>query len=130
MHDRLPRGRTMIRSEAGTAAAQRMSARHMLFITLLVMAAVVLMLAGCNRSQVSEHPPEPGDVAVARVNGQTVWSSDVRAEAIAQGQIGPGEPLDMTSDLFTRTLQEVIDQKLLARAAQSKGLDKSITAQR
>jgi peptidyl-prolyl cis-trans isomerase C len=54
----------------------------------------------------------------------------VRNEAVAQGQIGPGEPLDMTSDLFSRTLGEVIDQRLLAKAAKAKGLDKSIPAQR
>jgi peptidyl-prolyl cis-trans isomerase C len=96
----------------------------------LLLALVVVMLAGCNKTQVSDRPPEPGDVAVARVDGMTVWSSDVRNEAVAQGQIGPGEPLDVTSGLFARTLQEVIDQELLARAAQAKGLDKSMTAQR
>ncbi|WP_443748642.1 peptidylprolyl isomerase [Asticcacaulis solisilvae] len=99
---------------------------------LLVPAALAagLTLASCNRTQENERPPEPGDVAVARVDGHTIWSSDVRSEAVAQGQIGPGEPLDMTSDLFARTLEEVIDQRLLAKAATNKGLDRSITAQR
>jgi len=101
--------------------------------TVLLMPVVLaagLTLASCNRAEENERPPEPGDVAVARVDGHTVWSSDVRAEAVAQGQIGPGEPLDMTSDLFARTLEEVIDQRLLAKAATNKGLDRSITAQR
>lgn len=97
---------------------------------LPVMLVAGLTLASCNHAQENERPPEPGDIAVARVDGHTVWSSDVRAEAVAQGQIGPGEPLDMTSDLFARTLEEVIDQRLLAKAATNKGLDRSITAQR
>ncbi len=103
------------------------------FRTVLLVPAVLaagLTLASCNHAQENERPPEPGDVAVARVDGHTIWSSDVRAEAVAQGQIGPGEPLDMTSDLFARTLEEVIDQRLLAKAATNKGLDRSITAQR
>jgi peptidyl-prolyl cis-trans isomerase C len=99
-------------------------------LLLPVALAAGLTLASCNRAEENERPPEPGDVAVARVDGHTVWSSDVRAEAVAQGQIGPGEPLDMTSDLFARTLEEVIDQRLLAKAATNKGLDRSITAQR
>lgn len=97
---------------------------------LPVMLAVVLTVGACNRTQISDSPPEPGDVAVAKIDGHTIWTSDVRAEAVAQGQIGPGEPLDATSDLFQRTLQEVIDQRLLAKAARDKGLDKSLTAQR
>ena len=99
------------------------------FVLPLVLLAG-LTVAACNKPQESERPPEPGDIAVAKVDGHTVWSSDVRAEAVAQGQIGPGEPLDMTSDLFSRTLEEVIDQRLLAKAAEGKGLDKSVAAQR
>jgi len=99
-------------------------------LLLPVVAGLLLSVAACNRAQISEAPPEPGDTAVAKVDGHTIWASDVRAEAVAQGEIGAGEPLDMTSDLFGRTLQEVIDQKLLAKAARDKGLDRSLTAQR
>lgn len=100
-------------------------------IYLPAMLALSLSIAACNKTTVSnEAPPEAGDVAVARIDGETIWTSDVRAEAIAQGQIGPGEPLDVTSDLFSRTLEEVIDQRLLAKAATAKGLEKSTTAQR
>ena len=94
------------------------------------MLAMVLSVGACNKTQISDSPPEPGDIAVARLDGHTIWTSDVRAEAVTQGEIGPGEPLDMTSDLFRRTLQEVIDQRLLAKAARDKGLDKSLSAQR
>jgi len=96
-----------------------------------VLLVLTLSFAGCTKTTVrNEAPPEAGDVAVARIDGETIWTSDVRAEAIAQGQIGPGEPLDVTSDLFSRTLEEVVDQRLLAKAAMAKGLEKSTLAQR
>ena len=104
-----------------------------LALTLLcagVLSATLLGVSACQKTETSERPPEAGDTAVARIDGETIWTSDVRNEAINQGVIGKGEPLDMTSDLFSRTLQEVIDQRLLARAARDKGLDKSVTAQR
>jgi len=82
-----------------------------------VLLAAMLALSACNRGQAANQPPEPGDRAAARVAGETIWVSDVRRHAVAQGAIGEGEPLDVTSDLFERTLNEVIDQKLLAREA-------------
>lgn len=97
-----------------------------------VLAAVLtlLLLAACGRSGGDERPPEPGDRAVARVEQETIWASDVKREAVAQGLVGEGEPLDVTSDLFRRVLDEVIDQKLLAREAERRGLDDSPLAQR
>ncbi len=99
-------------------------------IALPLMGALMLVLSGCNKAQTSERPPEPGDTAVARVDGQTIWASDVRNEATTEGQIGPGEPLDITSGLFQRTLNDLIDERLLAKAARDKGIDKSVTVQR
>lgn len=103
-------------------------------IRILILASVLgtmLGLAACQKAAApADRPPEPSDVAVARVDDQTIWSSDVRNEAVSQGLIGQGEPLDMTSDLFSRTLEEVIDRHLLARAAEKKHLDKSLSAQR
>ena len=99
-----------------------------LFLTLAL--GALLTVAACNKPQTSERAPEPGDQAVAKVDGQTIWASDVRNEAVAQGQIGPGEPLDMTSDLFERSLNDLIDQRLLAKAARDRGIDKSVAAKR
>ncbi|MFN3537505.1 MAG: peptidyl-prolyl cis-trans isomerase, partial [Brevundimonas sp.] len=62
--------------------------------------------------------------------GAAIWASDVKREAVAQGLIGEGEPLDVSSDLFRRVLDEVIDQKLLAREAERRGLADSPLAQR
>ena len=98
------------------------------FVPLL--AAALLALAACGSGGGSDRAPEPGDRAVAEVQGQTIWASDVKREAVAQGLVGEGEPLDVTSDLFRRVLDEVIDQKLLAREAERRGLDNSALAQR
>ena len=95
-----------------------------------VLLAAVLTVAACGRGGGSDRPPEPGDRAVAKVQEETIWASDVKREAVAQGLVGEGEPLDVTSDLFRRVLDEVIDQKLLAREAERRGLDNSALAQR
>ncbi|RZJ05964.1 MAG: peptidylprolyl isomerase [Brevundimonas sp.] len=92
--------------------------------------ALALGVAACSRGGGSDRPPEPGDRAVAKVQDQTIWASDVKREAVAQGLVGEGEPLDVTSDLFRRVLDEVIDQKLLAAEADRRGLDNSALAQR
>ena len=97
-------------------------------MVLLLLALAGLLLASCGRG--TDRPPEAGDVAVARVEGRTIWASDVKREAVAQGLVGEDEPLDTTSDLFGRVLDEVIDQKLLAQAAERRGLDRSPLAER
>jgi peptidyl-prolyl cis-trans isomerase C len=92
--------------------------------------ACVLMVAACGQNKVADKPPEPGDTAVARVNGQVIWASDVKREAVAQGLISEGEPLDISSEVFRQRLDEVIDQKLLASEASKRKLDKEPVAQR
>lgn len=95
------------------------------FVTL----ALVAGLASC-APQADSAKPQPGDAAVAKVDGKPVWKSDVAREAVAQGLIGEGETLDVNSELFQRVLDEVVDQKLLAAEAIRRGLDKSTAAQR
>jgi len=97
---------------------------------LVAVIALCLLVAACGRNKADERPPEPGDTAVARVDGHTVWASDVKREAVAQGLISEGEPLDIGSDLFRQRLDEVIDQKLLAAEALKQKLDKDPVAQR
>ncbi|MFN3513220.1 MAG: peptidyl-prolyl cis-trans isomerase [Phenylobacterium sp.] len=97
---------------------------------LLAVFAACGLLAACGERGGAERPPEPGDQAAARVDGRTVWASDVKREAVAQGLIGEGEPLDVSSDLFRRVLDEVIDQKLLAAEALERKLDKDPVAQK
>lgn len=93
-------------------------------------AAAALILAACGDRGGDEKPPQPGDQAVATVNGRSVWASDVKREAVAQGLIGEGEPLDASSELFRQVLDEVVDQKLLAAEALKRKLDKDPIAQR
>jgi len=93
-------------------------------LTVLASAALVAV-AACGRSETDERPPQPGDVVVARVGGDPIWASDVKREAVAQGLIGEGEPLDPSAPLFRRVLDEVIDQELLALEAVRRGLDDS-----
>ena len=97
-------------------------------VACALLAAV--LLAGCGQKHGSERPPEPGDRPVAEVNGQKVWASDVKREAVAHGLIGEGEPLDVSSDAFRQMLDEVIDEKLLAAEALKRRLDRDPLAQR
>nr|WP_314433001.1 peptidylprolyl isomerase [uncultured Brevundimonas sp.] len=101
------------------------------FSTLTIaLLATTLAVSACNRTGDGDRAPEAGDRAVAKVQSQTIWASDVKREAVAQGLIVEGEPLDVTSDLFRRVLDEVIDQKLLAKEAERRRLDDSPLAQR
>jgi peptidyl-prolyl cis-trans isomerase C len=92
--------------------------------------ALALALAGCSRGDGGDGAPERGDVAAARVDGKTVWVSDIKREAVAQGLIGEGEPLDTSSDVFRQMMDEVIDQRLLASEAMRQKLEKGPSAQR
>lgn len=102
------------------------SGKARVFVTAAALACVV----ACAPRTATQRPPEPGDQAVAKVNNQTVWASDVKREAVAEGLIGPGDPLDVSSDLFRQVLDEVIDTKVLATEALSRHLDKDPLAQR
>src|SRR5690606_19352400 len=107
-----------------------MRARRPLTSLFLVAAVGLAMgVAACGRGG-DEAAPEKNDRVVARVNDRAVWASDVRREAVAQGLIGEDDPLDVSSELFRRVMDEVVDQKLLAAEAERRGLDSSPAAQR
>jgi peptidyl-prolyl cis-trans isomerase C len=99
-------------------------------VRVFVTVAALAWIGACSQQPATQHAPEPGDQAVAKVNSQTVWASDVKREAVAEGLIGPGDPLDVSSDLFRQVLDEVIDTKVLAAEALSRHLDKDPLAQR
>jgi peptidyl-prolyl cis-trans isomerase C len=92
--------------------------------------AVLLVVSACGRHLVPEKPPEAGDKAVAKVGDGTIWASDVKREAVTEGLITQGEPLDVNSDLFHQVLDSVMDQKLLATEAAKRKLDQNPAAQR
>ncbi len=91
--------------------------------------AIAAALSACDRTPAAQRPPEPGDQSVARVNGEPVWTSDVKRQAVTDRMIGPGDPLDVSSDLFRKALDEVIDTKVLADEALKRRLDKDPVAQ-
>lgn len=91
---------------------------------LLALAAAALLLSACGQNAIiGGGKPEAGDKVVARVGSDPIWASDVRREAVSQGAITEGEPLDVSSDLFRRTLDELVDQKLLANEATRQGIE-------
>lgn len=96
----------------------------------LALVSVCLGLAACQGPKRAETPPEAGDVVVARVNGAPVWTSDVKREAVAQGLIGEGEPLDPASESFRRTTDEVVDRRLLAAEALRRKMERDPAVQR
>ncbi|HEY2662431.1 MAG TPA: peptidyl-prolyl cis-trans isomerase [Caulobacteraceae bacterium] len=96
----------------------------------VLVAIVVCALSGCGKKGAQPEAPEPGDVAVATVNGETVWTSDVKREAASEGLIAEGDPLDAVSEPFHRALDEVIDQKLLATEAVKRNLENEPAAKR
>ena len=96
----------------------------------LLVASLAVLLSACNARVGTGGKPEPGDKVVAKVGGDVIWASDVKREAVAQGVITEGEPLDPASTQFRATLDEVIDQKLLAREALRMKLDKDPRAAR
>ena len=99
--------------------------------SIAALAALFLVLAACSQAPIIGSPkPEAGDKVVAKVGSDPIWASDVRREAVAQGAITEGEPLDTSSDLFHRTLDELVDQKLLANEAARQGLDRQPVVRR
>ncbi|MEO8812261.1 MAG: peptidyl-prolyl cis-trans isomerase [Caulobacteraceae bacterium] len=97
---------------------------------MLAFGAALAALGACERTAAPGRAAPWRDVVVARLNGDTVWSSDVRREAAAQGLIGRDEILEPASPIFGQVMTEVIDQKLLAAEAHRRGLDSPPAARR
>ena len=64
-----------------------------------------------------------GEIVAATVNGKTLFVSDVVLEAEAQGLISPGQQIETDTPMFTRVLNGLIDDELLAQEAVSEKLD-------
>lgn len=69
-------------------------------------------------------------VTAALVNGEPIYFSDVELEAVAQGQIEPGTEFTTTHPEYHQILEQLIDQRLLAQEALSRGLDQDPAARR
>ena len=70
------------------------------------------------------------DPVVARVDGSPIYRLDVRRAAEASGQIGADEALEPTDPVFRASLEELIDQRLLALDALRSGVASDEEARR
>lgn len=99
-----------------------------------------ILLAACAPEPRRESPPEAEipprvdrqdeDPVVAHVNSTSIRRSAVIAEALAQSGGGPNTAPEMGSEEFDRVLEELVNQRLLALEARSRGLHQSAEAQR
>ncbi|PHS22645.1 MAG: peptidylprolyl isomerase [Robiginitomaculum sp.] len=71
-----------------------------------------------------------GDEAIARVNGTTIYASDIAREAAVQKLIRVGDPLPKGSKIYKQVLDDLVDQRLLALEAVRRGLDRDGEAKR
>lgn len=60
----------------------------------------------------------------AKVNGRPIYHEDVRDFAVRNGRIREGEELTPGSDIYHMALQDLITQRLFAREAEARGLDR------
>jgi len=83
-------------------------------------------LAGCSESDsggVRETRFSDNSIA-AKVNGRPIYQEDVRAFAVRERRIRDGEELTPGSDVYHLALQDLITQRLFAREAETRGLDR------
>ncbi len=108
------------------AVKARLTPRNALPVAGVIFA--VGLMASCARQ--GRQGGGTGDSPVAKVEGSTVWASDVRREAAAEGFIASGEPLASSSPVFHQVLDEIEDERLLADDALRRKLDHAPEARR
>ena len=87
--------------------------------------------ASCGSEPAENQPPLQVDAASAAVvNGAPIFVEDVELEAAAQGVIAPGEAFEPSHPDYDTILDQLIDQKLMAQEALTRGLTKEPAAQR
>ena len=89
--------------------------------------ASALMIAGCNPPAEVPLNADTGidrseDVTVARVDGSPVYLSDVARLAVGQERVSDVSEFTQGSEGFAEVRDEVVDQRVLARAARAEGL--------
>ena len=88
-------------------------------------------LAACNPApNIQTSTTIIDSTTAAFVNGETIFISDVELEAVAQGLIEPGSEFGPSHPDFPQVLDQLIDQRLLAQEAVSRGLDRDPAAER
>jgi peptidyl-prolyl cis-trans isomerase C len=101
---------------------------------LLALTGVLVACGGGRGSGSNDNFGSPrdraGDEAIARVNGTTIYASDIAREAAAQKLIRVGDPLPKGSKVYKQVLDDLVDQRLLALEAVRRGLDRDGEAKR
>ena len=93
---------------------------------------VALLQGACTPAQA---PPEGRQVEVAgtiaaHVNGEPIYLADLEIEAAAQGLTEPGEAIEPGHSDYQMVLDQLIDQRLMAQEAVSRGLQDDPNARR
>ncbi len=99
---------------------------------ILVGLAVSAGLTGCQgttmvdeKSPLSSKIVRLGDTSVAEIDGTSIYLSDIEHAALAKGVLKQGGSLTPKDPLFQSTLDELIDQRLLALEALRQSLDQN-----
>lgn len=99
---------------------------------MLVLTSILFStFSGCSPSPERSAVELRVDTATAvTVNDEPIYVSDIELEAAAQGIIAPGEPFTAEHPEFSKVLDQMIDQRLLAQEARRLGLSEGHDAQR
>ena len=100
------------------------------FLPGLAAAACVVFLAACGAPEEEEPSIQVDAVTAVTVNDDPIYVSDVELEAVARGLITPGEEFGPGDENYDMVLDQLIDQKLMAQEALSRGLEKTPAARR
>ncbi len=96
---------------------------------VLIVSGLAIATAACDQSgptPTNVAPPRTvaqDEVVAATVDGYPLYVSDVQLEAEAQGLLSLGAPVDVNAPMFTRVLNGLIDDHLLAAEAAEQKLD-------
>ena len=99
------------------------------YFSLLLILSAISLTACQDRLIMADNSPfgdgvvRLGDTEVANIDGTKIYLSDVERTAAAQGLIEIGSPLTPGQPIFQKTLDELIDQRLLALDALRRSLD-------
>lgn len=97
--------------------------KRIIFPAFTALSLVFLGSCDQNTPVEKEQPLRVNAAIAAVVNGEYILASEVELEAAAQGKLAAGERLEVDDPVFDEILQQLVDQKLLAQEALSRGLD-------
>lgn len=107
-----------------------MSTRAPFKVGLFLTLALALSACGLGRDSAEDGAGEVSPIVAATVNGRPIYVEDVRAYAVARGWLQETEDLDANSDAFFMALEELIQIRLFAMEAETRGLDRESETRR